>query len=282
MATQNQIPTNFAAKLVGNLGHDAHVFDRTCPKCKGAYHSLHTPVCPKCGSALTYITTSENKPMSITECTFYPIFGKATRERWEKDTSRRKGGLGIVWRFKIFNYADKNGVLAEHPLTMMLKKGATVEIRCYNHPPFATGFMTKEGAPMVELMYVIFPTYGDQIKVLKQPNIVAKTMEVATNMAAPIVTQPTIQTGAVNADVIAAITAQVLATLQNKAVTPAPAPVPAKAAAPVVNASVAATAEEDLDDQILGSLYGDIDMEAMEAALPDSGQEVASTVNPWK
>jgi len=280
MATQNQVPTNFATKLVGNLGHDAHVFDRTCPKCKGIYYSLNTPACPKCGGTLTYITTGENKPMSITECTFYPIFGKATRERWEKDTSRRKGGLGIVWRFKIFNYADKNGVLADHPLTMMLKKGATVEIRCYNHPPFATGFLTKEGAPMVELMYVVFPNYGDQIKVLKQPTNMAKTVEAATGAAAPVITQSAASTGAVSADVIAAITAQVLATLQNKAATPALAP--AKAAAPVVNASVAATTEEDLDEQVLGSLYGDIDVEAMEAALPDSGQEVASTVNPWK
>jgi hypothetical protein len=161
--------------------------------------------------------------MSITEATFYPIFGKATKERWEKDTARRKGGLGMVWRFKIFNYADKNGILAEHPTTMMLRKGATVEIRCYNHPLFATGFTTKGGAPMVELMCVIYPTYGDKIKVLKQPNTIIERPAAA----APIVNHAGTPTGAASPELVAAITAQVLATIQGKA---APA---SNAAAPV-------------------------------------------------
>jgi hypothetical protein len=272
MSDQAKVPTNFAVKIVGNLGHDAHIFDRTCSKCKGMYNALSTPACPKCGAPLVYMTTGEGKPMSITECTFYPIFGKATSERWAKDTAARKGGMGLTWRFKMFTYADKNGVLGDHPISMMLKKGATVELRVFNHPPFATEYdSTKNpGQKMAEIMFVVYPNYGDSIKVLKQPtNIVTKVATQAATSAAPMATP----------ELVAAITAQVLATLSGKA---APVPVPAPKAAtttPQARTAVAATAEEDIDEQVISSLYGDMDAGSLED-LPDNTASLAK-IDPW-
>lgn len=270
-----QVPTNYADKRVGNLGHDAYVFDRTCPTCKGMYHSLSTPACPKCGGALTYLTTSDGKPMSITECSFYPIFGKKTMERWTADTEKRKGGLGVIWRFVIINYADKNGVLAEHPISMMLKKGATIELRIYNHPPFFKLVDSKKnpGKQMVEVKYMIFPNYGDVIKVLKQPNTLVT--KVATQTPAGAVPP----TGSVSPELIAAITAQVVASLGGKVAAPVTAPAPQVVATPQPKTAIAATAEEDIDNQVLNSLYGDMDAEMMED-FPEQAATLAN-VNPW-
>lgn len=277
---QAKIPTNFAQKLVGNLAADAAILDRTCPKCKGVYYSLSTPACPKCGAQLTYITTSEGKPMSITEFTFYPIFGKETRERWEKDTQKRKGGCGITWRCKIFNYADSNGVLGDHPLTMMLKKGARVEVKVFNHPPYATGFVSKKhNMPMVELMYVLYPKYGDTIRVIPKPANIVEKVDVQGNVSAPVV-QPAVTTTANNMtpDLVAAITAQVIASLQGKAPVQPAQPV----APPAAKAAVAATSEEDVDAQLFGDLYGDIDADIADAGVPEMDTQSLAAVNPWK
>jgi len=268
-----QVPTNFVDKRVGNLGHDAYIFDRTCPTCRGIYHSLSTPACPKCGGQLTYLTTRDGKPMAITECSFYPIFGKKTIEHWTADTEKRKGGLGVIWRFVIINYADKNGVLAEHPISMMLKRCATIELRIYNHPPFFKLVDSKKnpGKQMVEVKYMIFPNYGDVIKVLKQPNtLVTKTAVHPTAGAVP-------PTGSVSPELIAAITAQVVATLAGKGAVTTPPPVVKPATVPA--AAVAATAEEDIDNQVLNSLYGDMDTEMMED-FPEQAATLAN-VNPW-
>jgi hypothetical protein len=279
MATeQTKMPTFFAAKITGNLGHDANVFDRTCPKCKGMYYSLMTPACPKCGGPLTYMTTGKGKPMSITECSFYPIFGEETEKKWEADTAKRKGGMGITWRFKIFNYADKNGVLADHPMSMMLKKGATIELRVYNHPPFATEYVSTKfaGRKMVEMMFVVYPNYGDSIKVIKQPAVATK-VDAQGNAVPP--TLISTATPVANAELIAAITAQVVASLTGKAAIPVVEPAPKVVATAQPKTAVAASAEEDIDEQVLGSLYGDIEAEAMDD-FPEHTASLAN-VNPW-
>lgn len=285
MSDQAKIPTNFAQKLVGNLAADAAILDRTCPNCKGIYHSLSTPACPKCNAALTYITTGEGKPMSITEFTFYPIFGKETRERWEKDTSKRKGGCGITWRCKIFNYADSNGVLGDHPLTMQLKKGARIEIKVFNHPPYATGFISKKhNMPMIELLYVLYPKYGDTIKVLTKPANIVQKVDAQGAPVQPVqpygVTTPT--NNSVSPELINAITAQVIASLQGKAPVQPAAPVKTNTP-PATTVAATATTEEDLiGAQLMGDLYGDMDADIAEASMPDLDTASMAAVNPWK
>jgi len=276
---QTKMPTFFAAKITGNLGHDANVFDRTCPKCKGMYYSLMTPACPKCGAQLTYMTTGKGKPMSITECSFYPIFGEETEKRWEADTAKRKGGMGITWRFKIFNYADKNGVLADHPMSMLLKKGATIELRVYNHPPFATEYVSTKfaGKKMVEMMFVVYPNYGDSVKVIKQ-SAVATKVDAQGNAVPPTLT-PTAAPVA-NAELVAAITAQVIASLSGKMAAPVVVPAPQVVTPSQPKTAVAASAEEDIDEQVFSSLYGDMEAEAMDD-FPEHAASLAN-VDPWK
>lgn len=276
--TQSKIPTNNAEKRVGRLAHDAHIFDRTCSTCKGMYHSATTAVCPKCGKVLVYMTTKEGKPLSITECTFYPLFGKATMERWAQDTAKRKGGMGAVWRFKMVSYADKNGVLAEHPLSTSLKKGATIELRAYNHPPFFTEFHGKGGALMVEVLYVILTNYGDSIKVLKQPSTV---VEKVGGPAPTLTTATAPQT--VTPELVASITASVLTSLgvgtkPTALAIPLPAGATTPTAAPVVATS---TDEDEIDEHLLATLYGDMGGTPADQDVSDMDASTLANVNPW-
>jgi hypothetical protein len=237
------------------------------------------------------MTTGKGKPMSITECSFYPIFGEETEKRWEADTAKRKGGMGITWRFKIFNYADNNGVLADHPMSMMLKKGATIELRVYNHPPFATEYVSTKfaGKKMVEMMFVVYPNYGDSVKVIKQ-SAVATKVDAQGNAITPTLTPAA--TPAANAELIAAITAQVLATLGAKAAADSAEvcrgiegaikadTTKRQPTVPAPKVAAAATTEEDIDEQVFSSLYGDMEAEAMDD-FPEHTASLAN-VDPWK
>lgn len=277
--SDQKIPTNVANKYVGRLAHDANVFDRTCSTCKGMYNSQTTAVCPKCGAALVYMTTGKGTPFSITECTFYPLFGKATMERWAADLAKLKGGLPITWRFKMFNYADKNGVLAPAPITPLLKKGATVELRIYNHPPVPRMYdsVKNAGQKMLEMMYVVLPNYGDSIKFIKEPTTVTTKVDEHGKDVKPSLTQTPVQPAQPAQPDVAAIVAAVIQQLGMKA---APA-----AAQPVVTTKVAATATAVNDDEIESALYedlyGDIEAGNLGDDLPDSTMGSMASVNPW-
>ena len=149
------------------LGHDNKYFDRTCAnrECPGMYDSRVHTVCPKCNGQLTFITTSDNRPMGVSEGTFYPVL---TQKQKEKDTQRammRKGGTEKVYRFKMFSFGQGN-VIAPPPEHAYCKRGALVEIRVINHQSDASIFIAKGNIPKVEEMYHIFENYGDTVKLL--------------------------------------------------------------------------------------------------------------------
>ena len=87
-AVAEKFPTVFALKIVGYLGHDNKLFDRTCSKCGGMYSSKITQICPKCGQALVYILTAKGKAMAISEGTIYPILSRLKREGLVQTTIR--------------------------------------------------------------------------------------------------------------------------------------------------------------------------------------------------
>lgn len=174
---------NFAMKVIGNLMHDNHLFDRTCPNCKGMYSSYVTNTCPKCGSALTYITTNDgqNKPMAISEGTLAVCFGPKQEAKDRKATENRKQGLFELIRFKRFSFADDNGTLALPKDHHRMKKGAQVEVTIINHKPIYSGpFNTKKYGSTIECMLLIFDDqgYGDTVKVLRNSKAIAANMSV--------------------------------------------------------------------------------------------------------
>ena len=158
---------NIHLKFNAWLGHDNKYFDRTCSnrECPGMYDSRQHQVCPKCNSQLTFITTSDNRPMGVSEGTFYPVL---TQKQKEKDAQRammRKGGTEKVYRFKMFSFGTGN-VIAPPPEHAFCKKGALVEINIINHQSDASIFIAKGNIPKVEEMYHIFENYGDSVKLL--------------------------------------------------------------------------------------------------------------------
>ena len=44
-AVATKYNTTYALRIVGNLGHDNKLFDRTCQQCKGAYSSYIVNLC---------------------------------------------------------------------------------------------------------------------------------------------------------------------------------------------------------------------------------------------
>ncbi|KKL06286.1 hypothetical protein LCGC14_2597530, partial [marine sediment metagenome] len=127
-AVATKYNTTYALRIVGNLGHDNKLFDRTCQHCKGAYSSYIISTCPKCSAPLVYITTDAGKPMAISEGTVYLSQGPKTEERDRKAISNRKNGLTPLYRFKIFAFADDNGVLGVPKDHQNMRSGAQVEV----------------------------------------------------------------------------------------------------------------------------------------------------------
>lgn len=178
---------NYAFKIVGNLAHDNKLFDRTCPTCrKGMYSSRQYTRCPKCGGMLGYLTSGDGKAISISEGTIYPAFGPKQEKSDANEIARRKNGMPIKYRFKMFNFIDEHGVLtppAEHD---RCRSGAKVEILSMGHQLVPSWFMGKDEnnpdsktkIPWVELMILIYTGeyYNDYVKVLTTQEYASKTV----------------------------------------------------------------------------------------------------------
>jgi hypothetical protein len=178
---------NYAFKIVGYLGHDNKLFDRTCPACrKGMYSSREYSRCPKCGGVLGYLTNADGKAIAISEGTVYPAFGPKQEKSDAMAIAKRKNGMLIKYRFKMFSFIDEHGVLippAEHG---RCRSGAKVEIMIMRHQLIPSWFMGKDEnnpnsetkVPWVELMMPIFTNapYNDYVKVLTEQEYASKTI----------------------------------------------------------------------------------------------------------
>lgn len=176
---------NYAFKIVGNLAHDNKLFDRTCPTCrKGMYSSRQYTRCPKCGGVLGYLTSADGKAISISEGTLYPAFGPKQEARDAAEIFKRKNGMPIKYRFKMFNFIDEHGVLtppAEHD---RCRSGAKVEILSMGHQLVPSWYMGKDDynpdnkakIPWVELLVMVYTNYGDYVKVLTTQEYASKTV----------------------------------------------------------------------------------------------------------
>jgi hypothetical protein len=174
---QEKKSVNYAFKMVGSLGHDNKLFDRTCPNChNGMYSSRITSTCPKCGSDLVYITNSEGNPLTISEGTIYPAFGPKQEERDKAEISKRKNGMLITYRFKMFSFMNETGALMPPPEHDRCRKGSKVELLILNHQLIPSWFKTKEGTVKVELMAHVYTNYGDKIKVLTEQEYASKVV----------------------------------------------------------------------------------------------------------
>jgi hypothetical protein len=182
-------PTVFALRIVGHLGHDNKLFDRTCATCKGYYSSKLIATCPRCGKPLTYITTRKGKPMAISEGSIYPALWPKRKKEDLEAIGNRKNGMVPKYRFKTFSFADENGVLAPPTDHYKMLKGAQVDLTVINHGLIPSWFQTKEEKDVhVELMIQIYPHYGDKIKVTKPPKSAENTTAVPLDAAGHPVT----------------------------------------------------------------------------------------------
>jgi hypothetical protein len=178
---------NYAFKIVGYLGHDNKLFDRTCPACrKGMYSSREYSRCPKCGGALGYLTGGDGKAVAISEGTVYPAFGPEQEKSDAMAISKRKNGMQIKYRFKMFNFIDEHGVLIPPADHDRCRSGARVEIMIMRHQPVPSWFMgndnnnpnSKTKVPWVEWMLPIYTNapYNDYVKVLTAQEYASKTV----------------------------------------------------------------------------------------------------------
>lgn len=156
---------NYGFAIVGWLAHDALLFDRQCPACGNMVSSYEHRVCPKCNGELGFMTTSSGDKMSIMECTLYPNFNDATKQRNAESLKARKGAVPITYRFKAFGFS-KDDALAPPNFFHDMKKGALVKVTTYNHELLATPFTRRNGAAAVELMVQVFAQFGDSFEVL--------------------------------------------------------------------------------------------------------------------
>lgn len=187
-AVATKYNTNYALRIVGNLGHDNKLFDRTCAQCKGAYSSYIVNTCPKCGHGLTYITTEDGKPMAISEGTIYLSQGPKTETRDKKAISNRKNGLTPLYRFKTFAFADDSGVLGVPKDHQNMKSGAKVEVTIINHQAIPSGpFVTKKSGQTIEMMLMVYEQEGDTVKILRAAEAAEATTPAQVNVAGTIV-----------------------------------------------------------------------------------------------
>jgi hypothetical protein len=180
---------------------------------------------------------------------------------------------------------------------MQLKKGARVEVVVFNHPPYATGFMSKKfEMPMIELLYVIYPKYGDTIRMIPKPTNIVEKVAAPSKPAQPVVAATSVPTTQINAtpELVNAITAAVIAQLQSKAVAKDTEVRQSIADAintdairkglpsPKVTAAATVTVEEEIDSQVISGLYDDMDADIAEAEMPEVDTQSLAAVNPWK
>lgn len=171
MAVELKNRVNLGVVLTGWLAHDNNLFDRTCSACGGMYSSFTTLTCPKCSSALTYIRIPETqKAICISEGTMYPALSEKQLAKDAQAILARKRAVPITYRFKLFEFANDHGVLGVPAIHKRLKKNALVEVRCFNHQPVVTPFMSKKGAK-VEVMLMVYSAYGDKCEVLNDAKV---------------------------------------------------------------------------------------------------------------
>ena len=173
---QDNKSVNYAFKIVGYLGHDNKLFDRTCPACKGMYSSHELANCPKCGMLLTYLTSPDGKALAISEGTVYPAFGPKQDKRDIAAVNNRKNGMFPIYRFKLFSFMDDHGVLVPPAEHSRCRKGAKVEILTMNHQFIPSWFRSGDGSPKVEILMMVYTNYGDSIKVLTEQEYANKVV----------------------------------------------------------------------------------------------------------
>jgi len=199
-AVATKYNTTYALRIVGNLGHDNKLFDRTCQHCKGAYSSYIINTCPKCSAPLVYITTDGGKPMAISEGTIYLSQGPKSEERDKKAITNRKNGLTPLYRFKTFAFADENGILGVPKDHQNMKSGAQVEVTIVNHQAIPCGpFTTKKFGQTIEMMMLVYERDGDTVKILREAQAAEATTPTQVNAAGAIV--PTSVEG-INAELV--------------------------------------------------------------------------------
>ncbi len=187
-AVATKYNTTYALRIVGNLGHDNKLFDRTCQQCKGAYSSYIVNLCPKCSAPLVYITTDAGKPMAISEGTIYLSQGPKTEAKDRKAISNRKNGLTPLYRFKTFAFADENGVLGVPKDHQNMKSGAQVEVTIINHQAIPCGpFVTEKYGQTIEMMLLVYERDGDMVKILRGAQAAEATTPVQVNTTGAIV-----------------------------------------------------------------------------------------------
>ena len=192
--TGNQVrvkrSVNYAFKIVGHLAHDNKLFDRTCHTChKGMYSSQQHTRCPKCGGKLGYLVGTDGKAIAISEGTLYPAFGPKQEARDIITMSKRKNGMYIKYRFKMFSFIDNHGILIPPPDHDRCCKGSKVEILSMGHQLVPSWFMGKDllnpnnGAkvPWVEFLIEVYTNYGDYVKVLTSQEYANRTVSHKVN-----------------------------------------------------------------------------------------------------
>lgn len=133
----------YKVAFTGYLAHDAKFFNAICKTCNKLENSTENVLCSKCGTPLQSLLDKREKPMSISECTVYPLRTDAEHKQLETSTKRRKNGMLPVHRFTLFSFTNKNGVLKPHPLHRYLAKGRRVFLE-FNHEPVRSFFNSKD------------------------------------------------------------------------------------------------------------------------------------------
>jgi len=180
---------NYAFKLVGTLMHDNLLFDRTCPACrKGMYSSREYTRCPKCGATLVYLTSESGQTVAISEGSIDPALSSDQKKKDAIRISKRKNGMPIKYRFKMYSQIDDHGILSPPPEHDRCRSGAKVEIQTMHHQFVPSYFMGKDPnnpnngtkVPWVELL-VEMTDPADYAKVLTAQEYASKTVSHKVN-----------------------------------------------------------------------------------------------------
>lgn len=177
---QEKKKVNYAFMALGSLRHDNLLFDRTCPSCGGMYSSRERSNCAKCNAALTYITSTEGKPMSMSEGTINLAFGHKQEAR-DNTAIEKRGGMYPTYRFKLFEFMDEHGVLTPPQYHDECRKGAKIEILMMNHQLVPKPFSTRKGEPRVELLIQVFTNYGDKLTMLTEQEYASRVVHHEVN-----------------------------------------------------------------------------------------------------
>jgi hypothetical protein len=278
MTVQLKDRVNLGILATGWLAHDNNLFDRTCSACGGMYSSFVHNVCPKCGSALTYIRIpGSQKAMCISEGTMFIALSKKQLEKDANAVKARKRAVPVVYRFKVFEFADDNGVLVPPAIHKRLRKGALVEVKTFNHQPVVTPFPSKEGEK-AEIMLMVFEAYGDRIQVLSDAKATdAVTPNKVDAKGANVPVKPPVDVTAAMAQ-FAELQNKLGALLQTLAQGNVPTPTP-PAPATKAATTVAASPADELEAAIM-----DDDCPFDTAELEEAGQLFGdgATVDPFK